>query len=123
MRSGCWEYTGRLNQCGYGPFRFGGLRTTAHRAAWIFANGAIPDGLQVHHRCDNPPCVNPDHLWLGTQKENMEDAAIKGRMWNGKTPRGNRPVPKYRKPPRREPDPATVRAQLQALRDSVMKGD
>jgi hypothetical protein len=52
----------------------------AHRAAWERANGPIPHGLKVLHRCDNPPCVNPEHLFLGTQVDNIKDCFQKGRI-------------------------------------------
>lgn len=77
----CWIWTGKPNHSGYG--RIGWSRPNvhlAHRVSWIMAYGPIPDELRVLHRCDNPPCVRPDHLFLGTQQDNMRDAAEKGRM-------------------------------------------
>lgn len=76
----CWEWSGNRDKFGYG--RIDGRREGifyAHRAAWVVANGAIPEGLYVLHKCDNPPCCNPAHLWLGTYKENSEDRQRKGR--------------------------------------------
>jgi predicted HTH domain antitoxin len=60
----------------------------AHKVAWILTNGPIPNGLMVCHKCDNPPCCNPNHLFLGTQTENMQDALAKGRHGHGTTGRG-----------------------------------
>jgi HNH endonuclease len=79
MPSGCIEFRGRLNACGYGVLRINGRSTLAHRAAHELHVGPIPDGLQVLHTCDNPACINPDHLWLGTHTDNMRDMASKGR--------------------------------------------
>lgn len=79
---GCWEWQGRRTKPGYGRFWPQGLKgpaVQAHRIAWELVNGPIPAGLYVCHSCDNPPCVRPDHLWLGTNRENQLDAVAKGR--------------------------------------------
>lgn len=61
---GCWEFTGYRTAKGYGTFYFNGKTQLAHRASWEMANGRIPNGLHVLHRCDNPPCIRPEHLFL-----------------------------------------------------------
>ncbi len=75
----CWEWTGTRQGQGYGILYVEGKSTLAHRFAWAFANGPIPAGMQVLHHCDNPPCTRLSHLFLGTQKDNMQDMASKGR--------------------------------------------
>lgn len=79
----CWEWQGSRYPNGYGQFGAGGTHTGAHRASWELAHGPIPEGLFVLHHCDNPPCVNPAHLFLGTQTDNLRDAARKGRLTGG----------------------------------------
>jgi len=78
----CWPFSGaRTGNNGYLQIaRENGSRVYAHRLAWEFVNGPVPDGLRILHRCDNPVCVNPKHLWLGTQRENVEDSIHKGRF-------------------------------------------
>lgn len=71
----CFEYQGFRNTQGYGRLN----RTYTHRLSWEMVNGPIPEGLCVLHKCDNPPCVNPDHLFLGTRADNMKDMWSKGR--------------------------------------------
>ncbi len=92
---GCWTWTGLRTRAGYGHVSFAGRRWRyAHRIAWELTNGPIPDGLLVCHRCDNPGCVRPEHLFLGTNADNMRDMAQKGRdaftRYPELRPRGNR---------------------------------
>ena len=75
----CWPWLGPLNRDGYGRPIWNGHREGAHRIAWLTRVGPIPEGMSVLHRCDNPPCCNPAHLFLGTQADNMQDCASKGR--------------------------------------------
>ena len=82
MPSGCLEWQGARNPKGYGQIGVIDPRGTeyTHRVAWEEANGPIPDGKCVLHRCDNPPCCNAWHLWLGTQTDNLADMRAKGRQ-------------------------------------------
>lgn len=73
---GCWTWMGRLDAGGYGEY---GRHDVAHRFAWACVHGAIPEGMQVLHRCDVRSCCNPAHLFLGTHQDNMEDMLRKGR--------------------------------------------
>lgn len=91
-RSGeCWTWTASAHSFGYGRFGIGRRVFTAHRVAWELVNGPVPGGLHVCHRCDNPPCVRPDHLFLGTAKENLRDMIAKGRG-GGQYQPGHRPT-------------------------------
>lgn len=76
----CWIWTGHCEKKrGYGQIGWHGKSMKAHRVAFLLANGFLPDDLEVCHSCDNPPCVNPKHLWLGTHQENVDDRERKGR--------------------------------------------
>jgi hypothetical protein len=100
----CWLWTASLTRGGYGqfPLRKGVIRR-AHRIAWELENGPVPNGLWVLHRCDNPPCVRPSHLFLGTPKDNSADMTAKGRH---NTPLGSaRPAARLS-----EADVITIRA-------------
>jgi hypothetical protein len=74
-----WIWTGALSDNGYGKFRIGNRICRAHQIAYLLFNGEIPSGLQVHHTCDIKACVNPAHLWVGTQRQNVQDSWNKGR--------------------------------------------
>ena len=78
--SGCVEWSGHRNEKGYGRIGTLGGAISAHRLAWKLAFGEIPNGLCVCHSCDNPPCVNVEHLWLGTHADNAADKVAKGRQ-------------------------------------------
>lgn len=87
----CWKWVANKNNAGYGMLRRGGLanKTPAHRISWEIHNGPIPEGMFVLHKCDNPECTNPEHLFLGTPADNMKDKESKGRhgrteIWRNK---------------------------------------
>jgi len=77
--NGCWEWQGGCNDKGYGCCQYKGRQRYAHRVAWLLMYGKIAEGMFVLHKCDNPLCVNVEHLFLGTHSDNMKDMAIKGR--------------------------------------------
>lgn len=78
-KSDCWEWTGAKKEKGYGNLTIDGHCRIAHRVAWEFTYGEIPQGMQIQHSCDNPSCCNPNHLMLGTVVSNYIDMVRKGR--------------------------------------------
>ena len=84
--NGCVLWTGYLNRSGYGVVGYNYKSILAHRAAWEVSRGAIPEGLLVCHTCDVRNCINPDHLFVGTNADNMVDKIKKGRAWSKLSP-------------------------------------
>jgi HNH endonuclease len=101
----CWLWIGfTLKPRGSGWGNYGcinsggkGRPLLAHRVSWEIANGPVPDGMLVCHHCDNPPCVNPRHLFLGTQSDNMNDCSAKGRVRSPKSRGETHPMAKLTK--------------------------
>ena len=78
VENGCWEWQNE-KVGGYGRIRIDGVKQLAHRVSWIMHFGGIPKNMHVLHTCDNPSCVNPEHLFIGTHQDNMKDRDKKGR--------------------------------------------
>ncbi len=81
--TGCWLWIGSIGNQGYGRLYANNKQNLAHRLSWGRFNGVIPKGMYICHKCDVPSCINPDHLFLGTQKDNIRDASKKGRIPRG----------------------------------------
>lgn len=106
--SGCYIWTAAIDKNGYGRVFVDGQNRRAHTVIYELSFGPVPHGHCVCHHCDTPSCVNPEHLFIGTHKDNMNDAAMKGRIINrfGRTKRRvSLPAPK---PPRAKLTPAEV---------------
>ena len=88
---GCWEFVGLSGKrrSDYAPFSYQGRIMAAHRVSWTLEHGEIPTGMCVCHHCDNRRCVRPDHLFLGTAKDNMQDMVKKGRATKANRGSGN----------------------------------
>lgn len=103
----CWHWVGTVDSGGYGVLG----RRKAHRVSWELHNGSFQEGLDVLHHCDNPPCVNPDHLFLGTALDNVADMYVKGRQAPPPALRGER-----------NPMARTTHAAVHALRTEWAAG-
>lgn len=90
--NGCWEWQGTVHPTGYGQASYKNKTYRAHRLSYALFVGDIPAGIVVCHRCDNRKCVNPDHLFLGTDKDNYEDSVRKGRRAKVDPPRNQSPL-------------------------------
>jgi hypothetical protein len=101
--TGCWEWQRSKNSAGYGTLTIKGRANYAHRWAFILGGGEIPAGHHVMHRCDNPACINPDHLTTGTRSDNMRDCHRKGRS--------------------RMPPPKLTRMQVDRIRLDLLNGE
>lgn len=116
--NGCWEWIASRTPLGYGQVRFRGTRELAHRVSWIVFNGEIPGDKSKYgtscilHQCDNPPCVNPAHLFVGTQRENANDSIGKGR-WGKRGCKGER----HGRAVLSESDVKAIRASQQSTRE------
>lgn len=108
--SGCLEWTGARIKDGYGVIKVTGKSTLAHRFSYERSIGPVPDGMKVLHRCDNPSCVDSDHLFLGSDQDNMDDMFAKGR---GRKARGTG----HGRTTLTEMDVLAIRADARKLRD------
>lgn len=86
--TGCWNWTGKIKEGRYGTIKLDRVREAyAHRVSWMLHRGDIPEGMCVCHHCDNTRCVNPDHLFIGTQPDNIGDMVSKNRQRGNMQPK------------------------------------
>src|SRR5437764_13267743 len=90
VSTGCWVWRGAIVRGGYGTIYFRGKYRRAHRVAWELYKGEIPLGMKACHMCDNPPCINPSHLFLGTNHDNVLDKVRKNRHIKGEAVNTNK---------------------------------
>lgn len=115
----CWVWLGRTNNRGYGKFQ----ATYAHRYSWMLAHGSLPpDDLDVLHRCDNRPCVRPDHLFLGDQQDNSDDMVAKGRAATGERSGARKHPERYRRGSS-IPWAKLTESQIPIIRQRLRSGD
>lgn len=122
----CWEWKGSRIFSGYGQFWLGARQLKAHRIAYELGTGEMPpDDLVVCHACDNPPCCNPAHLWLGTVRDNVQDMIAKGRQPRGKRRYSERYIRGDRHPFRLHPEriPRGDRHGSHTHPESVLRGE
>ncbi len=112
---GCWEWTGAMGSHNRGSMTILRRRYMPHRVAWLAIGNSLPPGMKVCHRCDNPRCVRPDHLFLGSQADNMRDMSLKGRGRNGFSK-----DPLHHRPPSRR---ALTADQVRLVRSRLASGD
>ena len=106
----CWVWIGAIASHGYGTITTKRRHSYAHRVSWELSSGKIPDGLCVLHKCDNPPCIRPDHLFLGTGKDNTADMINKGRAV-------------FNPPGERSSNHKLTKADVIAMRERYARGD
>ena len=115
--TGCWEYQGYIHHDGYGAVQRNGVRAQAHRMAWMQLRGPIPDNMLLCHKCDNRKCVNPDHMFIGTNADNQKDKAEKSRACRGES----RPLAKLTEKIVREMRASTEPTHILAKRYNIDK--
>lgn len=118
--NGCWLWKGALNTAGYGTFGWQKKTYMSHRVAWEYYKGEIPKGLLVLHECDVRACFNPEHLFLGTHQDNIDDMYKKGRQPKGRLTRKGRadtPITSIRRPKLNSSQIIWIRRMHEEFRD------